>query len=108
MLPALVSAQDHDLHPQKINRHLRFRQARETHGVFFRRHDHVKIAADAAIDETLQLRLAVAMVIGVALGQFDARSEFAQAILETFRRRDAAKGTDIGVAQALKAEVVRR
>jgi hypothetical protein len=37
------------------------------------------------------------MVISEALGQFDPGSEFAQAVLEAFRRCDAAKGTDVGV-----------
>src|SRR6476620_281071 len=45
------------------------------------------------------------MVIGEALRQFDAGSEFAQAVLEAFRRRDSAKGTDIGVGQAAKGKL---
>ena len=50
----------------------------------------------------LQLRLGVAMMIGEALCQFDPSAEFAQAFFEAFRRGDAAKRTDVSVAQAVQ------
>ena len=49
------------------------------------------IAAQAAIDETLQLRLAVAMMISETLRQLDPRAELAQALFKTFRRGNPAK-----------------
>src|SRR4051812_25256049 len=106
MFPAFVSAQDLDLDPEKTNRHIGFGEARKTDGIFFSRHNHLDIAPDTAVDEAVELRLGVAVMIGVALRQFDPRTQFPQTVLETFRRGDAANGADVGVAEALERKLL--
>ena len=46
------------------------------------------------------------MVIGVALGQFQARAELAQPIFKTFRRGDAANRSDISVAKPFERDLL--
>ena len=85
---------------KKIDRDFVFaQQARNSDSVFFGRDNHFQIAPDTAIDKTLQFRVGVAVMIDVALGQFDLRAELAQSVFETFRRSNAAKRTDKSVPQ---------
>jgi hypothetical protein len=44
------------------------------------------------------------MMIGEALRQLDPGAEFAQPVLEALRRRDSAKGTDVGIGQATEGK----
>ena len=67
MLPAFMPAQDFNLDPQKIYRDVHLRQPWNPDRVLLGRDDHLEISTNAAIDETLQLGLAIAMMIGVAL-----------------------------------------
>src|SRR3977135_1476946 len=90
MLPAFVPAQDLDLDAEKINRHVGLGQAWQTDGVFFRGDDHLEIATDAAGNETVQLGLGVAVMIGVALGKLEPRAEVAQPFVRTLRPRGGA------------------
>jgi len=84
MFPTFVAAEDFNLNPQKIDRHLQFRisQTRHPHRIFLRGHDHRKIAADTTLDKADQFRLGIIVVIDVALGQIDMRPEFPQRVLE--------------------------
>src|SRR5207249_10928073 len=79
MLPAFVSAEDSDLDPQEINRHLhfRFRQTRHPHRVFLGGHNHSQVATDTTLDKADQFRLGVIVMINVALGEIDMRAELA-------------------------------
>src|SRR4051812_2853055 len=99
LLPAFVSAQNLDLNAQEIDRDLGIAQPGKADRVFLGRYDHRKIAAEATIDETLQFRLRVAMVIRVALRNLQLRAEFSQPVLETLRCRDSRKRADECAAQ---------
>src|SRR5258707_266646 len=56
--PALVPAQDLDLHAQIIDRGLQIRDARrKTHAVFFRRHDEFEVAPRAPSRKFLQFAI---------------------------------------------------
>ena len=48
------------------------------------------------------------MVIGEALRELDSCAELAQAVFKTIRRRDATKGTDIGVSQPAERKLIAR
>src|ERR1700719_1364314 len=104
MFPAFVAGEDLDLDAQEINRHfdIGFRQMRHTDRVLLRRYDHFQIAPDAAIDEALQLRFSVTMMVDVTFCQLDARAKFSQSAFEALRRGDAADRPNKSVAQTLQ------
>ena len=77
MFPGLVAAQNFDLHPQEKDRDLSFWQQRKPHGVFLSRDHHFQIAPDTTINETLQFRVGVTVMIDVTFGDFDVGAELA-------------------------------
>src|SRR5690349_20128902 len=106
MLPRFVSAKDEDFHAKEIDGNFRGREPRETDCVFFRRYNHVHVAAQAAIDKALQFAFGITVMVSEALRQFDLGAEFAQAVLKTFRRGDATERADVGVVEAAERDLL--
>ena len=97
-----MATQNFDFDPQKKDRDLRFCQQWKTHGVFLGRDHHLQVAPDTAIDEILQFRVGVTVMIDVALGDFDLGAELAQSVLKAVWCGNCAKGTDVSAPELLQ------
>src|SRR5207237_7995628 len=77
MLPALVSAEDFDLDPQEINRHLhfRFRQTRHPHRVFLGGHNHSQVATATTLDKADQFRPGEIVMIHAPLEEIHSNAQ---------------------------------
>src|SRR5437868_14185273 len=98
MFPGLMPAQNFDFHPQEKDGNYSFYQQRKPDRVFLSGYHHLQVAADTSIDEALQFRFGVTVVIIVTLGDLDFSTVFAQAVLATVLRRDTATGSTAGSA----------
>src|SRR6266478_3686571 len=110
MFPAFLTAKDLDFDAQKKNRDFDFgfRQPGHTNCIFFRCYDHFQIAANTAIDKTLQFRLAVAMMVDISLDQINTGTKLPQSIFKTFWRSDSANRANKSVAQTLERQLLAR
>src|SRR5262249_10053711 len=104
MFPAFVAAQDLNFHPQKINghSHLGLGQTRHTHRVLFRRDNHFQVPPDTTFYETNELYFGIIVMIDVALGEIDMRTELFQCTFEAFRCGNGANRADESVTQTLQ------
>ena len=78
MAPTFVAAQNFDFHAQKINRYFYFRflETRHAHRVFLGGDNHFQIPPEAALDEAVQFRFGITMVVDVSFRKIDAGAEF--------------------------------
>ena len=81
-VPMLFTLEDLDLDPEIAYRKFLVEQPWHADGILFRGQDAGDTAAGAALDETIELTLGIAVVVGIALGQLHGDPETAEALLE--------------------------
>src|SRR5208283_6067101 len=91
ILKVVRAADDLDFDAHEINRQVAPVEFREADGVLLRGDDGVGLAFLAAVDGVEDFLLREAVMIGKAFGINEFRAKFDEAVLETFRLRDAAE-----------------
>ena len=89
-----VAVEDFDFDPQEVDGDVFFADSGEAHTVFFGGEDGVHAALGATAEEPGNVALREAMVIDEMLGELNACSELAQAVLEAVRLCDGRECAD--------------
>jgi len=90
-LPMLLPAHDLDLDAQIADRDLLVEEAWHPYGILFGSQDAGNPAPGASLQETVDLPLRVAVVVGKTLIEFQIDPQPAQSLFKTFRRSDRAQ-----------------
>src|ERR1700738_1776076 len=95
LFPSLQSVEYLNLYPQIVNGNLERIDQRESNGVFLGGDDRADVSANASLQELGQFLFCIAMVIRKVTRQLDVGSQSLEALLEAFRRGNAAQRPDI-------------
>ena len=93
-MKVVCAGDDFDFHAHEIKWHVAPVNLWKAHGVFLRGDDDLRLPLFGAVDGVQDFLLGKAMMIGEAFGIDEFAAQFHEALLKTFRLRNAAQRRD--------------